>query len=147
MRSGRHGHDPEARAAGGLLWRPGGDGSPAFALIHRPRYDDWSLPKGKLDEGERWEDAAVREVEEETGLRCRRGEELPPVGYEDSKGRSKQVRYWLMEPLDGEFEPTGEVDELRWVPAGEAAGLLTYERDRDLVREAARRLAGAPADA
>ena len=83
--------------------------------MHRPRYDDWSFPKGKLDRGEGWEDAALREVQEEIGLRCRLGHELPPTSYRDSKGREKVVRYWMMEPLDGEFVPHDEVDEMRWV--------------------------------
>ena len=72
-----------------------------LVVVHRPRYDDWSLPKGKLDPGETWEQAALREVEEEVGLRCRLGEELPPVCYRDNKGRAKAVRYWLMQPEDG----------------------------------------------
>src|SRR3954467_12161468 len=108
--------DPEAaevKAAGGVLWRPAG-GTIAIAIAHRPRYDDWSLPKGKLDQGEGWEDAALREVREEVGLRCRLGEELPSVSYRDNKGREKVVRYWLMEPEDGagEFSPNDEVDQM-----------------------------------
>ena len=105
------------------------------ALIHRPKYDDWSLPKGKLDRGESWEDAALREVEEEIGLRCRLGRELSPTSYRDPKGRAKVVRYWRMEPLDGEFEPSHEVDELRWVSPADASTLLSYEHDRELLRE------------
>ena len=91
--------------------------------MHRPRYDDWSLPKGKLDPGERWEDAALREVEEEVGLRGRLGAELPPVRYRDNKGRDKAVRYWLMEPEDeaAPFTPNDEVDEMRWVDVAERA--------------------------
>ncbi len=128
--------DPEAaevKAAGGVVWRRAGDGI-AIAIAHRPRYDDWSLPKGKLDPGERWEDGALREVEEETGLRCRLGEELDPTSYHDRKGRAKVVRYWLMEPEDDiAFTPNDEVDELRWLIPSAAAGLLTYPRDRELV--------------
>ena len=131
----------EVKAAGGVVWRPAGD-TIAIAVAHRPRYDDWSLPKGKLDEGESWEDAAVREVEEETGIRCRLGDELEPVSYEDRKGRAKVVRYWLMEPEDDiAFTPNDEVDELRWLAPPEAAGALTYPHDAELVREAAERLA------
>src|SRR5688572_32607939 len=100
---------------------------------------DWSLPKGKLEKGEDFKQAALREVEEETGYRCNELDELPPVSYRDRKGRTKLVRYWLMEPLEGKFEPHGEVDELRWVTRREADGLLTYEHDRDLVRRAIRR--------
>jgi 8-oxo-dGTP diphosphatase len=127
--------DPEAaevKAAGGVVRRHGEHG-PEIAVVHRPRYDDWSLPKGKLDPGERWEDAALREVEEEIGLRCALGDELPPVSYTDNKGRAKVVRYWLMEGCDGSFSPNDEVDEVRWLPAADAAALLTYPHDRELV--------------
>lgn len=106
------------------------------ALVHRPRYGDWSLPKGKLDPGEEYEEAALREVAEETGLRCRLGPELSPARYRDRKKRSKLVRYWLMEPISGEFKPGEEVDELRWASLPEADELLDYEHDRQLVREA-----------
>ena len=121
------------QAAGGVVVR--GDGEPPeLAVVHRPRYDDWSLPKGKLQPGERWEDAALREVEEETGLRCELGVELEAARYRDRKGRDKLVRWWLMRPVEGAFEPNDEVDELRWLHADEALGLLDYEHDRDLVR-------------
>jgi 8-oxo-dGTP diphosphatase len=129
--------DPEAaevKASGGVVWRRSGRGI-EVALVHRPRYDDWSFPKGKLDPGESWEDAALREVEEEIGLRCRLGHELPPTSYRDSKGRAKIVRYWMMEPLDGEFAPSHEVDEVRWLAPAEADRLLSYEHDRELLRE------------
>jgi 8-oxo-dGTP diphosphatase len=121
------------RAAGGVLVRDG-----QVALVHRPKYDDWSLPKGKLEEGETWEDAALREVWEETGIRAALREELSPVEYTDPKGRPKTVRYWRMEPLEGEFAPNSEIDELRWMPADEAARCLTYDHDRELVLMAAR---------
>ena len=129
--------DPEAaqvKASGGVVWRRA-EGGIELALVHRPRYDDWSLPKGKLDPGESWEDAALREVEEEIGLRCRLGHELPPTSYRDNKGRAKVVRYWMMEPLDGEFEPSHEVDEVRWLPPAAADRLLSYDHDRELLRE------------
>ena len=126
--------DAEVRAAGAAVFRRG-DAGVEWALIHRPRYDDWSLPKGKLDPGEGFEQAAVREVEEEIGLRCTLGVELPPVSYKDRKGREKVVRYWLMDVDGGEFEANEEVDELRWLPAGEATELLTYEHDIDLAQE------------
>jgi 8-oxo-dGTP pyrophosphatase MutT (NUDIX family) len=129
--------DPETaqvKASGGVVCRRGADGL-EVALVHRPRYDDWSFPKGKLDPGESWEGAALREVEEEIGLRCRLGDELPPTAYRDNKGRDKVVRYWLMEPLDGEFEPSDEVDEVRWLAPADAGDLLSYEHDRELLRE------------
>jgi 8-oxo-dGTP diphosphatase len=105
------------------------------AVIHRPRYDDWSLPKGKLDPGESFEEAAAREVEEEIGVTGRLGAELEPTEYTDHRGRTKLVRYWEMEVDEvPEFTPNDEVDEVRWVPAGEARALLSYDRDRALVR-------------
>ena len=119
------------RAAGGVVRRDG-----EILVIHRPKYDDWSLPKGKLDEGESWEEAAVREVEEETGFRCSLGAELGSTSYTDSHGRPKTARYWLMRPEDGEFEPTDEVDEIAWLSPADAAERLTYEHDRFLLREA-----------
>ena len=127
--------DPEAaevKASGGVVRRTGEDGV-EIAVVHRPQYDDWSLPKGKLDPGETWEEAALREVEEEIGLRCTLGEELPHVEYEDRKGREKVVRYWLMDVEGGEFAPNDEVDEMRWLSPADAADLLTYPRDRELV--------------
>ena len=130
--------DPEAavvKAAGGVVWRRGAGGT-EVAVVHRPHRDDWSLPKGKLDPGESWEAAALREVQEEIGLRCRLGRELPPISYRDQKGRAKVVRYWTMEPEEGEFAPNDEVDELRWLSPEAAAGLLSYPHDRELVRAA-----------
>jgi 8-oxo-dGTP diphosphatase len=136
--------DPEAaevKASGGVVWRRSGDGDAEVVVVHRPRYDDWSLPKGKLDHDERWEDAALREVQEEVGLRCTLGDELPPVAYRDNKGREKVVRYWLMEPLDGgAFEPNDEVDEMRWLDLQAATALLSYPHDAELVRVAGTRL-------
>jgi 8-oxo-dGTP diphosphatase len=124
----------EVNAAGGVVWRRGGEAVEVL-VVHRPRYDDWSLPKGKLDPGEGFEEAALREVEEETGLSCELGSKLPDVTYDDHKGRSKLVRYWTMTAADrgGEFTPNDEVDELRWLPVAEAGGLLSYEPDRELL--------------
>ena len=128
-------HDQaEVKASGGVVWRRGDRGI-EVALVHRPRYDDWSFPKGKLDPGEGWEDAALREVEEEIGLRCRLGHELPATSYRDNKGRAKVVRYWMMEPLDGEFVASDEVDEVRWLTPSDAQRLLSYDHDRELLRE------------
>ena len=101
--------------------------------MHRPKYDDWSFPKGKLDEGESHEEAALREVGEETGLTCQLERELPSTSYRDRFDRAKVVRYWVMRPVGGAFRPTKEVDELRWLSLREAASLLTYEHDRDLL--------------
>ncbi len=127
-------------AAGGVVWRRTSSHKVKVLLVHRPRYDDWSLPKGKLDAGESARDAALREVEEETGLRCRVGEELSELRYKDRKGRAKRVRYWAMQAVDGSFEPNDEVDEVRWVPLDDVAGVLSYEHDADVVDELRRRV-------
>jgi 8-oxo-dGTP diphosphatase len=122
---------PEVEAAGGVVL----DDDGCVVLVHRPKYDDWTLPKGKLDPGESFEEAALREVEEETGLRCRLVRELPSIEYLDAKGRSKVVRYWLMEvEADVRFVPNDEVDELRRLPPDEALALLSYDRDHDVLR-------------
>jgi arsenate reductase (thioredoxin) len=110
-------------------------------LVHRPRYNDWTFPKGKLKPGEGEEQAALREVQEETGLRCHVERELAVVSYRDSKGRPKTVRYWVMRPLGGGFKPTGEVDEIRWLSVETALNALSYEQDRMLLRKLE---AGAP---
>jgi 8-oxo-dGTP diphosphatase len=102
--------------------------------VHRPRYDDWTFPKGKAEEGESDEENALREVHEETGLRCTLEDELPSTHYVDARGRPKRVRWWRMRPLaDDGFTPNDEVDELLWVDPAAAAELLTYERDRALL--------------
>ena len=120
----------EVRAAGGVV-RCRVDGQVHTVLVHRPRYDDWSFPKGKLLEGESFEEAAGREVLKETGLECRIDVELPPSRYVDQQGRPKLVRYWFMETLDGlDLRPTQEVDEARWFTLAEARDVLTYDRDR-----------------
>ena len=124
----------EVQAAGGAVLRDRTGGGVELCLVHRPKYDDWSLPKGKLDKGESFEEAAVREVWEETGLRCRLLQELEPVRYTDGKGRPKVVRYWLMEPLeDMGFAPNDEVDEVRWLEIPAASALVSYEHDQELV--------------
>lgn len=121
-------------AAGGVVVRPGAPAGEVL-VVHRPEYDDWSFPKGKLQSGERFEDAALREVEEETGYTCELDYEAGSVSYRDSEDRPKLVRYWRMHPVAGEgrFSPTTEIDEIRWVPLEEARHVLTYPHDRDLL--------------
>jgi 8-oxo-dGTP pyrophosphatase MutT (NUDIX family) len=122
------------QAAGGVVFRPGRDDGVEVLLVHRPRYDDWTLPKGKLEPGETHEQAAVREVAEETGLRCELGPELPSTSYHDRKGRRKTVRYWAMRPLDGGFRPDGEVDEVRWLTVEAAKELLSHSHDHEVLQ-------------
>jgi 8-oxo-dGTP pyrophosphatase MutT (NUDIX family) len=129
---------PEILAAGGIVHRSG-DGGTEVLVIHRPKYEDWTLPKGKLDPGETSEEAAVREVEEETGIRATLGDYVGKNEYRDRHGRSKRVDYWLMEPegeIPAEFEPNDEVDEIRWLSVDDAGDLLTHRHDFDLVSEA-----------
>jgi 8-oxo-(d)GTP phosphatase len=123
------------RAAGGIVLRDNGVGR-MVALVHRPRYDDWSFPKGKLATGEDEVAAALREVEEETGLRCTIVRSIGVVTYLDRHRRPKVVRYFSMDPNGGRFVPGDEVDELRWVPIDEAGDLLTYDHDRHVLRRA-----------
>lgn len=116
------------RAAGGIVVRDG-----RVLLVHRPKYDDWTLPKGKAEADEPDEDCALREVHEETGLECELGRELGVTKYVDSRGRPKRVRWWLMRPLAGEFVPGSEVDEIRWLDAEAAREQLSYDRDVELL--------------
>jgi 8-oxo-dGTP diphosphatase len=116
------------RAAGGVVVREGADGVEVL-VVHRPRYDDWTFPKGKAESGESDEACALREVEEETGLRCELDRELASTGYVDARGRPKRVRYWLMRPLPGELDFRHEVDYAAWLSPEAAARRLTYERD------------------
>jgi 8-oxo-dGTP diphosphatase len=130
------------RAAGGIVLRRGPKGSWEVLIVHRPRYDDWSLPKGKADAGERDEETALREVEEETGLRCTLGAPAGRTRYRDSKGRDKVVHYWLMEPksaaaaADDAFVANDEVDAVAWCSVAEATARLSYPHDRKLLAKA-----------
>ncbi len=126
------------RAAGGVVVRRSGDGRLELVVVHRPGREDWSLPKGKLDPGETLEECARREVHEETGLRCHTVRPAGSTAYRDRRGRAKTVAYWLMAPIEGEFRPSDEVDEMRWLRPEEAFALLTYGRDRELVAAAVR---------
>ena len=119
-------------AAGGLVVRQAPEAI-EVALVHRPLREDWSFPKGKVEPKETLTDCALREVLEETGLRCRIVTFVGTTEYRDRKGRPKVVAYWAMLAEGGTFRTSDEVDELRWVELGEAADLLTYERDHELL--------------
>jgi 8-oxo-dGTP diphosphatase len=125
------------RAAGGVITRAGREGA-EILLVHRPRYDDWTLPKGKAEAGESDEECALREVEEETGLACELGPEVAVSEYEAAAGRPKRVRYFAMTPPEGaEAEPRNEVDGVRWLTRERALDTLSYDRDRKLVERLA----------
>jgi len=121
------------RAAGGVVWRRRDTADLEVLLVHRPQYDDWSLPKGKADRDEADEATAIREVEEETGLRCELGPPLPSTSYRDGRGQDKIVRYWAMEAVAGDAAAHHEVDDVRWLPIAEATRQLSYDRDRSVV--------------
>jgi 8-oxo-(d)GTP phosphatase len=127
---------PLVRAAGGALWRPTADGIET-ALVHRPRYDDWSLPKGKPEDGEHLLQTAVREVAEETGLEVVVGRRSVRTEYEVAEG-PKRVDYWLMRVVGGAFAPNDEVDELCWLPVEEACGMVSHVHDRAVLTDLAR---------
>ena len=124
-------------AAGGAVWRISAGGALETAVVHRPKYDDWSLPKGKLVDGEHAVQAAVREVGEETGLAVVVGRRSLRTRYAVEEG-DKQVDYWLQQAVGGQFAPNPEVDELRWLPVPEAAALVTHEHDRAVLADLAR---------
>jgi 8-oxo-dGTP pyrophosphatase MutT (NUDIX family) len=120
------------QAAGGLVVRRL-NGELEIVLVHRPVHQDWSFPKGKLEEGETFEMAALREVQEETGMTCRLLRFIGHTEYIDRKGRPKAVAYWVMAVVSGEFAPNEEVDELRWLALETASQQLSYPRDLELV--------------
>jgi 8-oxo-(d)GTP phosphatase len=124
------------RAAGGVVRRAGLGGDEVL-LVHRPKYDDWTFPKGKAQDGETDEETALREVEEETGLACALGDELPTTQYRDSRDRPKVVRYWTMRVESGSFEPHPEVDAIRWVRRTQGGTSLSYTRDHEVLRAVA----------
>lgn len=128
-----HEDGPAKVAAGGLVVRTGVDG-PEVLIVHRVRHDDWSIPKGATAPGETVQECALREVREETGLRCRLGAEIRSVAYRDRNNRAKHVRFWHMSPLGPAAAPDpAEVDEVRWVPLRDAAAQLSRKRDRAVV--------------
>ncbi len=125
----------EVRAAGCVLWRHAPGGGLEIALVHRPKYDDWSHPKGKLEGDESWDEAAVREVREETGMTCVLGAPLPTARYE-VRGRPKVVHYWAAEAADGAFTPSSEIDHVLWLTPDEAHQRITHPANRTLLDEA-----------
>jgi 8-oxo-dGTP diphosphatase len=128
------------RGGGGVVVR-NGDGRLEVLLVHRLNRVGWSLPKGKCRPGESARDCALREVREETSLTCVTGGELATMTYRDRNGRLKTVSYWLMRPVDGEASPSGEVDDFRWVPLGEAKDAVTKDRERQVLAEVRRKVA------
>lgn len=120
-------------SAGGVVWRTSGRHHHEVLVVHRPHRQDWSLPKGRRRRRESALECALREVREETGLRCAAEEELPEVRYTDRQGRARRVRYWMMQAVSGEFRPNDEVDETRWTPIGVVGELLTHEHELVLV--------------
>ena len=123
--------DSKILAAGGVITRRH-RGHSEFLIVHRPRHDDWSLPKGKLENSEKFSEASIREVKEETGSEVKKLAKIGSIAYKSTGGRAKVVRYWLFEYLSGKFQPNYEVDEIRWVEATDAMQILTYPRDRNV---------------
>ena len=123
------------KAAGGVVCREGSSGETEIVVVHRPAYDDWTLPKGKVDSDETPEECALREVKEETGFRCELGRPVGCTAYVDRRGRNKVACYWVMEVISGRFRPGGEVDRMAWLPVADAVKRLTYERDKALITQ------------
>jgi len=123
------------KAAGGIVCRESSSGETEIVVVHRPAYDDWTLPKGKVDSDETPEECALREVKEETGFRCELGRPVGCTAYVDRRGRNKVACYWVMEVISGRFRPGGEVDRMLWLPVADAAKRLTYERDKALIAQ------------
>ena len=121
---------PSIWAAGGVVTRTRADGKAEYLVIYRRHYDDWSLPKGKLDRGETFRKAAVREIREETGVKGPTIGRIGSIGYVTPAGNQKVVRYWLLEAKDGRFRPNREVAAIAWLRGKKARARLTYERDR-----------------
>jgi 8-oxo-dGTP pyrophosphatase MutT (NUDIX family) len=130
------GQEMAVRAAGGVVCRLQPSGVVETAVIHRRVPGDWTLPKGKLYQGETPEQCALREVKEETGLRCQLLRSLGSVEYNDRRGRRKIAFYWLMRRLSGRFQPGDEVDHILWLPFEAAAELLRNERDQMVLQRA-----------
>ena len=121
------------KAAGGVVCRRNGSGKTKVAVVHRPAYDDWTLPKGKVDPDETAEECALREVKEETGYKCELVRPLGCTAYVDRRGRNKVACYWVMEVISGRFRPGGEVDRMLWLTLSDAIKRLTYPRDKTLL--------------
>jgi len=121
------------RAAGGVVCRSNGSGKTQIVVVHRPGYDDWTLPKGKVDPDETAEECALREVREETGYKCELGRPLGCTAYVDRRGRNKVACYWVMHVISGRFRAGGEVDRMVWMSVADAIKRLTYTRDKTLL--------------
>lgn len=123
-------------AAGAVVARRRKDGTPEFLLVHRPRYDDWSLPKGKIDKGESFLEGALREVREETGVKGKNPRLVGTIAYHTKNGNPKVVRWWLVDAGKGSFTPNQEVDRIKWVTFKKGSRKLTYRNDREVLDRA-----------
>ncbi len=123
------------RAAGGVVCRTNGNRKTEIVVVHRPGYDDWTLPKGKVDVDETAEECALREVREETGYKCELVRPLGCTAYVDRRGRNKVACYWVMQVISGRFRAGGEVDRMVWLPIADAIKRMTYARDKTLLAQ------------